>query len=78
MGCCCRVLFLPKIKINAILKKTGYPAGYQESAHSRISGSGFFLQPDNPESGSGLNITIRYSPTSLSEQLKFFLKRTFS
>ena len=36
--------------------KTGYPAGYPES------GSGFFLQPDNPESGSGLKITIRYSP----------------
>ena len=29
-----------------------------------------FLQPDNPESGSGLKITIRYSPIICNNQTK--------
>ena len=48
---------LPKIKINknfAILKI--------EMLYWKKTGSGFFLQPDNLESGSGLKITIWYSP----------------
>ena len=67
---------LPYLKIELFLtscKKHRYPAGYPATS-DRISGIRpppnirpdirirLFIQPDNPESGSGLKITIRYSP----------------
>ena len=88
IGCCCRVLFLPKIKINrnfAILKIemlywkknriTGRISGIRLQPDIRF---GLFLQPDNPESGSGLKITIRYRPITNCFYLKNFPLVIFS